>query len=147
MEPSMKVTMVALKPTRHRGRKLRKGESFEAEPRTARVFGALGRARLAAEAALNTGLPNAAPVAVANPPINSSAPAPVETAVDPLADLRAEFEGITGQVPDRRWGESRLRTEIRDRRDRRAAGEDPPDAERDAIEGAAETADKPGDLL
>lgn len=109
----MKVTVVAQKPTRYCGRKIRKGESFAVDPRTARVFGVLGRARLAAEAGLNDPLPL--------PPQPKPQPAvavpPRISEPDPLAGLRAEYQSLIGEVPDRRWGEARLRSAIRDHKD------------------------------
>jgi hypothetical protein len=129
----MKVTVVAQKPTRYRGRKIRKGETFAVDPRTARVFGALGRARLAAEAELGDPLPARRPLDPA--PVHVPAvPNPVDP--DPLAGLRAEYEALTGSAPDRRWGDARLRTAIRDHKDAAVA------AAKEAVE-----ADEPGQLL
>lgn len=110
----MKVTVIAQKSTRHRGRKVRKGERFSVDPRTARVFGALGRARIAAEAELGDPLPARPPRDL--PPAPAAAP-PRSGAPDPLAALRAEYEALIGEVPDRRWGEGRLRSAIRDHKD------------------------------
>jgi hypothetical protein len=32
--------------------------------------------------------------------------------VDPLDELRADYETLTGTAPDKRWGEKRLRDEL-----------------------------------
>lgn len=124
----MKVTVVAQKSTRHRGKLYRKGETFAVPPQTARVFGALGKARLVAEAELGDPLP-------ARPP-RDVPPAPRTVEPDPLAGLRSEYEALTGAAPDRRWGEARLRSGIRDHKDA-------------AIAAAKEPfgADEPGELL
>lgn len=130
------ITVIAQKSTRYRSKLYRKGKRFEVPPQTARLYGALGRARLAAEAELGDPLPSRMPQD--RPP---AAPMPPRDAgPDPLAHLREEYEGITGLAPDKRWGEARLRTEIRDRRDRRIAGEDP-----EGADGLGP--DTPGELL
>jgi hypothetical protein len=125
----MKVTVVAQKSTRHRGKLYRKGQTFNVPPRVARVFGALGKARLVAEAQLGDPLPARPPRDV--PPANAPAVSPpVEP--DPLAGLRAEYRALIGEVPDRLWGEARLRSAIRDHKD--------------ALVAAA-AKDEPGELL
>jgi hypothetical protein len=129
----MKVTVVAQKSTRHSGKLYRKGESFDVPPRTARIYGALGRARLAAEAELGDPLP-------ARPPreqTQAAAAVPARTSEpDPLAGLRAEYQALIGETPDRRWGEARLRNAIRDHKDA-AIASSPTGPE----------SDEPGDLL
>jgi hypothetical protein len=109
----MKVTVVAQKSTRHRGKLYRKGQTFQLPPRVARVFGALGKARLAAEAGLNDPLPLPPPPR----PQPAAAVPPRISEPDPLAGLRAEYQTLIGEVPDRRWGEARLRSAIRDHKD------------------------------
>jgi len=38
---------------------------------------------------------------------------PADKRGDDVASLRAEYEALTGKAPDRRWGESRLKKEIK----------------------------------
>lgn len=99
----MAVTITALKSTRYRGRLYRKGESFKVESdRTARIYGTLGRARIAAEDVLGDPISSVVvEVQQVSPP-------------DPLAALRAEYEALAGSAPDGRWSEARLRSEIDD---------------------------------
>jgi hypothetical protein len=130
----LKVTVVAQKSTRHRGKLYRKGQTFNVPPRVARVFGALGKARLAAEAELGDPLPARPPRDL--PPVPAPS-VPRLVGPDPLAGLRTEYEALIGEVPDRRWGEARLRSAIRDHKDALVAA-----AAKEPL-----SPDEPGELL
>lgn len=104
----MTVRMVALKSTRYRGRLYRQGDEFDAPVRVADLYRKLRRAM---------------DVDVLREDAPASEPAPgasqsraLEAAQDGLTveALRAEFQALTGTAPDRRWGEARLRSAIRD---------------------------------
>lgn len=113
----MKVTVIAQKSTRYRSKLYRKGESFDVSARTARLYGALGRARLAAEDSLSSSSPPA-PVAQIDP-AQALQPAPAPAAIvepapdtDAIVALRAEYAALMEMPADRRWGEARLGSEI-----------------------------------
>lgn len=104
----MTVRMVALKSIRYRGRLYRQGEEFDAPVRVAKLYQRLRRAVEAEAVAPESPIPESPP--------DPGASRALEAAQDGLAieALRAEFEAVTGSAPDRRWGEARLRSAIRD---------------------------------
>lgn len=85
------------KPKYYGGRTLRKGDTISVSPAHARLYRA-------------TGMATDAPKQVAA--VQQPAPAPTPPA-DDLEALRTRFETERGFAPDRRWGVTRLRNELR----------------------------------
>ena len=122
----MTISMIAAKRLTYRTRRLKAGDPFEASEGDARLFRAVRLADYAADYAPadpSPGLPAAenSGAAANERAIEEAVEAissfePPSTDADPPADLRADYEALTGGPPDRRWGEARLRAEIARRR-------------------------------
>ena len=118
-----RVAMIAAKPMRYQTRRLRAGDAFHATRSEAVVYRAVG---LASDAATVPAKPATKPAekvlsrqAVPDERDGSGwatyKPGPVVDAAAVEVDrLRSEYEFLTGQKADRRWGADRLRGELAD---------------------------------
>ncbi len=139
-----KQKLICVKELTYMTRHLTPGMSFEAKPRDARVLKAIGKARDDYDAPVNEAL--AQPAAPVAPAPAAPAPAPVvstheEHTHDPLDALRDEAAAL-GLHVDRRWGETRLMTEIDDAREK-AAKDHAPTPESSETETSATEAQPP----
>jgi hypothetical protein len=120
-----KAHLIAVKPMRYGTRRLRAGDTFDAMPSEATIFRALrwaGDAPVAAVAPVKAkpALPDPVPrpvraVDVVVPPPAVIDDAPRAAVLDPADDLdvlRTEYEMRAGKPADKRWGATRLKTEI-----------------------------------
>jgi hypothetical protein len=104
----MKTKLVALKSFRYRTRRLRAGDEFAASPMEARVMKAIKRAVDAPVRSERAFVETVVAKAVETFPKRTDDAA----AVDRLEAIRTEYQEISGQPADRRWGEARIRSEI-----------------------------------
>lgn len=96
------VRMKALKPMRLNTRMMRAGAEFDVSPRKGRVLRAIGKADYCAAATATHPSPEPMPQSAST----STQPTSAEIS---LAD---EYRKLTGDEPDGRWRERRLREEI-----------------------------------
>lgn len=105
----MKLVWRRKRPIKVSGRKVKEGEEFSVNDKTANLLKILGHAEDAPKVVHTY---QRRDMRAAEPPLHVSVSPSASTYNNPLYSARAAYERKTGEKPDLRWGLARLKEEL-----------------------------------